>query len=219
MNNFRKQIFRTLLPLMTFPMPFLLQSAVPEEMKIDLKTGMWCYLAGRQEKPVSHIYSETEKSISFRFQSDGVKWADVWLKKISPSLPVREKYLIRASFRVPAGSPVNRISLRMRDAEREIFQYPKTVDFSKGGTFTENWTVTDREWKNSWGGNKNHIPDMPIHFLPIKFDKLRLKLEAAKRAGYDKAITFEFSHFMSPQSAYIQAGHLYDRYKEYFEMD
>ena len=36
--------------------------------------------------------------------------------------------------------------------------------------------------------------------------------------GYDKAITFEFSHFMSPQSAYLQAGHLYDRYKEYFEI-
>ena len=39
---------------------------------------------------------------------------------------------------------------------------------------------------------------MPIKFLPIKFDKLRMKLEAAMRAGYDKAITFEFSHFMSP---------------------
>ena len=48
------------------------------------------------------------------------------------------------------------------------------------------------------------------------FDKLRMKLEAAARCGYDKAITFEFSHFMSPQSAYLQAGHLYDRYKEYF---
>ena len=59
-------------------------------------------------------------------------------------------------------------------------------------------------------------PFMPIKFFPIKFDKLRLKLEAAKRAGYDKGITFEFSHFMSPQSAYAQAGHLYDRYKEYF---
>ena len=41
---------------------------------------------------------------------------------------------------------------------------------------------------------------------------------AAKRAGYDKAITFEFSHFMSPQSAYLQAGNLYNRYKEYFEI-
>lgn len=38
----------------------------------------------------------------------------------------------------------------------------------------------------------------------------------AGRCGYDKAITFEFSHFMSSQSAYLQAGHLYDRYREYF---
>ena len=49
----------------------------------------------------------------------------------------------------------------------------------------------------------------------IPVEKLKLKLEAAKRAGYDKAITFEFSHFMSPQSAYIQAHHLYNRYLEY----
>ena len=65
-------------------------------------------------------------------------------------------------------------------------------------------------------GNYCDTGDMPIKFFPIKFDKLRLKLEAAKRCGYDKAITFEFSHFMSPQSAYQQAGHLYNRYREYF---
>ena len=65
-------------------------------------------------------------------------------------------------------------------------------------------------------GHGHRHRDMPIRFFPIKFDKLRLKLEAAKRCGYDKAITFEFSHFMSPQSAYLQAGHLYDRYREYF---
>ena len=58
---------------------------------------------------------------------------------------------------------------------------------------------------------------MPIKFLPIKFEKLRLKLEAAARAGLDRAITFEFSHFMSPQSMYPSAGHLYDRYREYME--
>ena len=64
--------------------------------------------------------------------------------------------------------------------------------------------------------NKRLADKYGINFLPIKFDKLRMKLEAAKRCGYDKAITFEFSHFMSPQSAYLQAGHLFDRYKEYF---
>jgi hypothetical protein len=56
---------------------------------------------------------------------------------------------------------------------------------------------------------------MPIKFLPIKFEKLKLKLDAARKAGYDKAITFEFSHFMSPQSMYGSAHHLFNRYQEY----
>ena len=36
--------------------------------------------------------------------------------------------------------------------------------------------------------------------------------------GYDKAITFEFPHFLSPQSVYGAAGNLYNRYKEYFNI-
>ena len=66
-----------------------------------------------------------------------------------------------------------------------------------------------------WTNAESFDRDMPIKFLPIKFEKLRLKLEAARVAGYDKAITFEFSHFMSPQSSYTQAHHLYNRYQEY----
>ena len=41
-----------------------------------------------------------------------------------------------------------------------------------------------------WTNAETFDRDMPIRFLPIKFDKLRMKLEAAKRAGYDKAITY-----------------------------
>ena len=54
--------------------------------------------------------------------------------------------------------------------------------------------------------------DMDLSLIHI------FKLEAAKRANYAKAITFEFSHFMSPQSAYLQAGNLYNRYKHYFNI-
>lgn len=84
--------------------------------------------------------------------------------------------------------------------------------------FSVNKKLADRYGMQCWTNAETFDRDMPINFLPIKFDKLRLKLEAAKRCGYDKAITFEFSHFMSPQSAYLQAGHLYDRYKEYFNI-
>ncbi len=93
------------------------------------------------------------------------------------------------------------------------------IDYDELDAFFEvNKRLADKYGMKCWTNAETFDRDMPIKFLPIKFDKLRMKLEAAKRAGYDKAITFEFSHFMSPQSAYLQAGHLYDRYKEYFDI-
>jgi len=83
--------------------------------------------------------------------------------------------------------------------------------------FTINKMMADKYGLQCWTNAESFDRDMPIKFLPIKFEKLRLKLEAAHRAGYDKAITFEFSHFMSPQSAYAQAGHLFNRYREYVQ--
>ncbi|MDR1555741.1 MAG: DUF4434 domain-containing protein [Tannerellaceae bacterium] len=84
--------------------------------------------------------------------------------------------------------------------------------------FEVNKKLADKYGLQCWTNAESFDRDMPIKFLPIKFDKLRMKLEAAQRAGYSKAITFEFSHFMSPQSGYLQAGNLYNRYKDYFNI-
>ena len=93
------------------------------------------------------------------------------------------------------------------------------IDYNELDAFFEvNKKLAQKHNMECWTNAESFDRDMPIKFFPIKFDKLRMKLEAAQRAGYDKAITFEFSHFMSPQSAYLQAGHLYDRYKEYFNL-
>jgi predicted glycoside hydrolase/deacetylase ChbG (UPF0249 family) len=75
--------------------------------------------------------------------------------------------------------------------------------------FSVNKKLADKYGLQCWTNAESFDRDMPI-----KYEKLRLKLEAAKRAGYAKAITFEFSHFMSPQSMYPSAGHLYNRYRE-----
>lgn len=69
----------------------------------------------------------------------------------------------------------------------------------------------------SWTNCETFDRDMPIRFLPIKWEKMLLKLNAAEKAGLDKAITFEFSHFMSPNSMYLSAHHLYNRYMEYIQ--
>ena len=76
--------------------------------------------------------------------------------------------------------------------------------------------LLDKYGMKCWTNFESFDRDMPIRFLPIKWEKLLLKMEMARKAGMDGAITFEFSHFMSPNSEYQQAGHLYDRYCEHF---
>lgn len=93
------------------------------------------------------------------------------------------------------------------------------IDYDELDAFFEvNKKIADKYGMQCWTNAESFDRDMPIKFFPIKFDKLRLKLEAASRAGYHKAITFEFPHFMSPQSSYLQAGHLFNRYREYFNL-
>lgn len=92
------------------------------------------------------------------------------------------------------------------------------IDYNELPAFFEvNKKMAEQFGLQCWTNAESFDRDMPIKFLPIKFEKLKLKLDAARQAGYDKAITFEFSHFMSPQSAYLQAGHLYNRYQEYIK--
>ncbi len=90
-------------------------------------------------------------------------------------------------------------------------EYDELADY-----LTVNRMLARRHGLQCWTNCESFDRDMPIKFLPIKWEKMLLKLQAAAAAGIDKAITFEFSHFMSPNSAYLQAGHLYNRYREYF---
>lgn len=104
----------------------------------------------------------------------------------------------------------------IRDAVDIVAFQDGHVDFAELEEFLSvNKALADAHGMKSWTNCESFDRDMPIKFLPIKWEKLLLKLEAAARVGIAEAITFEFSHFMSPQSAYLQAGHLYDRYREY----
>ncbi|MEN9529780.1 MAG: hypothetical protein RI932_1653 [Pseudomonadota bacterium] len=66
-----------------------------------------------------------------------------------------------------------------------------------------------------WSNLESFDRDMPIKFPPTDIRKLRYKAEQAAEAGVDKLITFEFSHFMSPNSIYPAAHQLYKRYQEW----
>ncbi|RBL93996.1 MULTISPECIES: DUF4434 domain-containing protein [Chitinophaga] len=155
-------------------------------------------------------------------------------KDISNNLPTLISPWIDGKKAVMAASSTitreDAVSLKQHESEwSEIFDGIKgvvdAVAFQDGHIefhelpdfFAVNKKMADKYGIQCWTNAESFDRDMPIKFMPIKFEKLRMKLEAARKAGYDKAITFEFSHFMSPQSAYLQAGHLYNRYKEYLK--
>jgi len=156
-------------------------------------------------------------------------------KAISNGLPVLISPWIDGKKAVMASSnsltKKNAVSIYQHEKEwDEIFDGIKevidTVAFQDGHIgyheledyLVLNKSLADKHKIESWTNSETFDRDMPIKFLPIKWEKLLLKLKAAEKAGYDKAITFEFSHFMSPQSAYPQAHHLYNRYMEYLNV-
>lgn len=66
-----------------------------------------------------------------------------------------------------------------------------------------------------WSNVETFTRDLPIKFPPIDFRELQEKLAIAARYA-TKNITFEFSHFMSPNSCSLAARNLYKRYREYY---
>ena len=106
-----------------------------------------------------------------------------------------------------------------------ISGYVDTIAFQDGHvTFDElpsalkiNKKLADKHGIELWTNCESFDRDMPFRFPPIKWEKMRLKLRAAEAAGIEKAITFEFSHFMSPNSFWPQAGNLFNRYMEWIE--
>jgi hypothetical protein len=90
------------------------------------------------------------------------------------------------------------------------------VDFGILQEFLQiNKLLADKNGLTCWTNSETFDRDMSIKFLAIKWEKLLYKFRTAEAASYSEAITFEFSHFMSPYSCYSQAKGLYARYFEY----
>ena len=73
----------------------------------------------------------------------------------------------------------------------------------------------DKHGITVWINSESFDRDMPFRFPPINWRTMRYKLETAAEAGIREAITFEYSHFMSPHSMWPSAACLRDRYMEW----
>jgi Domain of unknown function (DUF5109) len=71
-----------------------------------------------------------------------------------------------------------------------------------------------RHGVEAWSNLEAFDRDVPMKFPPIDSRKLIYKLETVQ-PYVSKVITFEFSHFMSPNSMWPSAIMLYQRYREF----
>ena len=174
-------------------------------------------------------YLSREVSRSRGRTAEGYAKLGSFCKEISNGLPVLISPFIQgvkanAELGIKAGS----IALEQHEKEWDnIFSMISgsvdTIAFQDGHVEIHelqdylkiNMKLANKHHLHCWTNCETFDRDMPIHFLPIKWEKMWHKLRAAEAAGIEKAITFEFSHFMSPNSAYVQAHGLYDRYREY----
>lgn len=82
-----------------------------------------------------------------------------------------------------------------------------------------NYDIITQNGMTPWTNVETFELEVAIRtFPPISFDRLLDKLEWAKQAKFQKAITYEFSHFMSPNACAMAAQNLYGLYKNYFNM-
>ncbi len=90
------------------------------------------------------------------------------------------------------------------------------VEFSELQEFMEiNKRLADKYNLHSWSNIETFERGMSLDFLPISWSNMRYKMEIAESLSVEKLITFEFSHFLSPNSMYPSAHNLFSRYKEW----
>lgn len=116
---------------------------------------------------------------------------------------------------------------RTSDEWRDIFdKCGKDIDycaFQDGTVPLEEYTDYFSEMKKVcneynielWGNIETFERDVRCMYYLIPFDLLRKKIELAT-PYVEKMITFEFSHFLSPQSIYPSAHNLNNLYKKYY---
>lgn len=161
-------------------------------------------------------------------QVDLVLQAGRHAKSLSPDLPTLISPYI-AGIKAPPGEEYVPRE-RHEDEWRQIFSRVREaidiVAFQDGHVeylelpeyLRSNLRLAREAGMRCWSNVETFDRDMPIKFPPIDWRKLEFKIDAAREAGVEKLITFEFSHFLSPHSSYASAHTLFRRYCERFDL-
>ncbi len=131
-----------------------------KSLSVDLKSGVRKYVPGIKGNTF-YPWKDINGGVPFSIDTTRSNYVEIVLGK-EWKLPPFRTVSVRAKFKAPPGCPVRSIGLRLRDKGGEVFQYSKNISFQKGGIIELEWDITAGDWKNSWGGNRNHKLDQPV---------------------------------------------------------
>jgi len=150
-------------------------------------------------------------------------------KSLTPDLPTLISPYIAGSKAPDGVTPVSHeqhaeewrsIFQRIRDCIDIVAFQDGHIDYLDLPEYlTTNLALAREAGITCWSNVETFDRDVPIKFPPIDWRKLEFKIDAAREAGVDKLITFEFSHFLSPHSVYPSAHSLFSRYCERYGLD
>jgi len=80
-----------------------------------------------------------------------------------------------------------------------------------------NISLAQKYGLQSWSNLESFSRESNMGFWPLRWDDMKYKMEVASQSGMEKIITWEFSHYLSPQSLFPSAKNLFKRYSEYIK--
>ncbi|WP_337747959.1 hypothetical protein [Victivallis vadensis] len=143
-------------------------SAAAERIRLSPDRGLYLHIPGQKEP------------ILFPRSGDGVAvtWNPQESKYISLSFPEKRKLpeftrlSVTARFRVPADTPVRKVSLRLLDSGNENFQFSRPA-VVRDGLIETVWEIPAGSQPHGWGGDGNKMLDQPARVYGFSIDHAR----------------------------------------------
>ncbi|MCQ2742499.1 MAG: DUF4434 domain-containing protein [Bacilli bacterium] len=147
------------------------------------------------------------------------------IQQKTPNMKVYWCSLFRSKFMVPSDPFTPEQTFEVWD---EILskcgKYVNSIAFNEGTAPLNEYEdylkavkrATDKNGVELWANVETFDRDPRHMFYPVQFEILQKKLEISQKYC-SKINTFEFSHFMSPNSMYESGKNLFKRYKSFYK--
>ena len=214
---------------------------LPKEKELSINLAVIEELWNKygKSKAIKGWYNTFELNSMYKDWVNIVKKIGLQCKKVSGNLPIiLSPYIPYTLYSPTKEKSLKNTTMQKSDLQQHYIDWDEMLAELEGSIdiiafqdghvayhelpeFLElNSRVLKRHGVKVWTNIETFSRDLPfLRFPPIDWRILQYKLEVSgKNKNIEKAITFEFSHFLSPYSFWPSARNLFYRYCEYHKL-